>query len=323
MAFAPPLHLRNPHLQSVLASAGPRSHLERARFAPLIAASSPVVLPAAGGARLLGHYAEKKGADALVTLIHGWEGSSGSTYILSAAAHLHRAGFSVLRLNLRDHGPSHHLNGELFHSARTDEVAESIRAAQDLHPHEHNHLAGFSLGGNFALRVALRAGGDGPRLTSAAAVCPVLDPGRTMALMRKRHPFYSAYFRRKWKRSLRTKQALHPNLDLSEVLALPDLDSMTDHLVAGHTPYADAAEYYRQYTLTDGRLAALSIPTRIIQSQDDPLIPADELANLPHCDHLTVELTDFGGHCGFIDSLTGPSWVDRRLVELFSQSRPS
>ena len=72
------------------------------------------------GVRLLGYHTESAGPKSrgLVVMLHGWEGSADSTYILSVAPKLIAAGYSVFRLNFRDHGDSHHLNRELFHSCR-------------------------------------------------------------------------------------------------------------------------------------------------------------------------------------------------------------
>ena len=39
-------------------------------------------------------------------------------------------GFDVVRLNLRDHGETHHLNRDLFHSCRLPEVVGAVRALQ-------------------------------------------------------------------------------------------------------------------------------------------------------------------------------------------------
>src|SRR5690606_41569990 len=61
--------------------------------------------------------------DAAAILLRGWEGSSRSAYQLTTAQRLLGLGFDVLRLNLRDHGDSHHLNRELFNSTRSPEVA--------------------------------------------------------------------------------------------------------------------------------------------------------------------------------------------------------
>jgi uncharacterized protein len=127
--FAPPLPLRNPHLQTILASTRPRRLLAESRACHLLAASREIILDCGQGVRLLCTSAASHGdSRGLAILIHGWEGSSNSSYMLSAATRLYDAGFTICRLNLRDHGDSHRLNRELFNSTRLTEV---IGAMQD------------------------------------------------------------------------------------------------------------------------------------------------------------------------------------------------
>ena len=73
-------------------------------------------------------------------------------------------------------------------------------------------VAGYSLGGNFALRLALRAPAAGLELARAIAVCPVLDPAATMTEMERGQPLYHWYFQRKWRSSLERKRELFPTL---------------------------------------------------------------------------------------------------------------
>ena len=80
----------------------------------------------------------------LVILIHGWEGSAESTYLQLMAHHLYAAGISVYRLNLRDHGDSHHLNEDLFHSCRLDEVVAAIEQLAQRFSTQKIYLLGFS-----------------------------------------------------------------------------------------------------------------------------------------------------------------------------------
>ena len=109
-------------------------------------------------------------------LIHGWEGSAEAMYVMSTAQRLMEQGFDVFRLNPRDHGPSHHLNPELFHSNRIGEVVGAVGALAERYRPEALMLAGFSLGGNFCLRVAARApaAAGGERLGRPV---PIEDPG--------------------------------------------------------------------------------------------------------------------------------------------------
>ena len=140
-----------------------------------------------GDGVLLGHYSSQVAADAagadLAILLHGWEGSADSMYVLSLGSYLFELGCDVYRLNFRDHGPSHHLNEEIFHSCRLDEVVGAVRAIQRAIPQPRVTIAGFSLGGNFALRVAARAPAAGITLERAIAICPVLRPHSTMDVL--------------------------------------------------------------------------------------------------------------------------------------------
>src|SRR5690606_40777887 len=111
-----------PHLQTLLGSIGPK-RIRAARLAANRRGES-LELRADDGTVLLGEFDPAPAPrDAVAILLHGWEGSSRSAYQLTTAQRLLGLGFDVLRLNLRDHGDSHHLNRELFNSTRSPEVA--------------------------------------------------------------------------------------------------------------------------------------------------------------------------------------------------------
>ncbi len=105
-----------------------------------------------------------------VVMLHGWEGDANALYMLSLARRLLARGFEILRLNLRDHGGTQQLNPGLFHSCRLPEVIGAVRRAQQLFCGLPLHLAGFSLGGNFLLRVAADAAQAGLTLASCVAI---------------------------------------------------------------------------------------------------------------------------------------------------------
>ncbi|MBC7984978.1 MAG: alpha/beta hydrolase, partial [Candidatus Obscuribacterales bacterium] len=131
MTFSPPWLLRNAHVQSVLPSLKIRRPLLMRRARAMLAVSKPVLLDCGEGVRLLGMHSAQPNAQIaaqgtqrseLVVLIHGWEGSADSLYVMSLAGYLFDHGYHVFRLNLRDHGPTHHLNEDIFHSCRIAEV---------------------------------------------------------------------------------------------------------------------------------------------------------------------------------------------------------
>lgn len=291
------------------------------RAAPVIAASRDLVLDCGDGVRLLGRLAEpvpKRGQ--LAVLLHGWEGSADSLYLLSVAQALFEQGFTVLRLNLRDHGGTHALNEELFHSCRIAEVTGAVASLQSLFPEADLSLVGFSLGANFWLRVGARAPAAGIRIRRIVAVCPVLDPATTLDALERGAALYRQYFLFKWRRSLRAKQAAWPDrYDFGELLSDSSLTAMTDRMVRKYTDYPDLETYLKGYAITGDALAGLQAPAHLVTSSDDPMILPRDLDRLSRPPALRVTVTPRGGHCGFMDSFSGPSWIDRLIVEEFSR----
>jgi predicted alpha/beta-fold hydrolase len=323
--FRPPAWLRNAHLQSILPSLPPLNQLAVRRARAVLAGAEEWLLDCGEGARLQAWHtpaptsAAGKGGR-LALLLHGWEGSADSAYVLSLAAELLRHGYAIVRLNLRDHGDTHHLNPELFHSCRLPEVVGAVQAIAARARPRRLYLAGFSLGGNFLLRVAA-SGRAPPELVDVVAVSPVLEPARTLDAMEFGIPVYERYFVRKWLKSLRLKERHWPGrYDMGATITERTLRGMTAALVDRHTEYPTLAEYLSGYAITGARLATLAASARLLTAADDPIIPADDLQHLAPSPQLTVVRTRHGGHCGFIDRLGRPSWADRFVVETFEAS---
>jgi uncharacterized protein len=286
------------------------------RAGPVVAAEKAFLVDCGDGVRLqCFHSSPQNSTGRVAVVLHGWEGSATSLYVLSLAEMLFERGFEVLRLNLRDHGDTHHLNRELFHSCRLPEVVGAMGNLQRMFPGKQLNLVGFSLGGNFVLRVAAQAGEANLDIAKAIAVSPVLDPGATLIALEQGMPGYQLYFVRKWMRSLLKKQAVWPgDYDFREIGRLANLRRMTAELIRHFTEFPSLDDYLNGYSITEGRLARLEVPATIITALDDPIIPAHSLERLarPSCLQLTV--TRFGGHCGFLERLVGPSWVERRII---------
>ena len=326
-SFNPPWWLKNPHVQSSLVSLPVRRKFVERRAVALIANSHEHLLDCGDGVTLQCFHSSPALANAreslgTVVLVHGWEGSSASLYMLSLAQSLFNVGFDIVRLNLRDHGETHHLNRDIFHSCLLPEVVGAVKRLQEMFPGRPLNLAGISLGGNFMLRVAAQAREAGLRIGKVVAISPVLDPVETLHALEHGHELYHWYFIRKWNRSLVKKQAAWPAYhNFAEFLRLTSLRDKTAEMVAKFTQFASLDDYLNGYSITGDRLATLSSPATIITSLDDPIIPVVGLERLTQSPHLKVTLTRYGGHCGFFDTLSGETWLERRLVaELKGQS---
>lgn len=323
--FQPPRWLRNRHLQSMLASTGARRRSIDRRAAGVVGVEAELLLDCGEGVRLQCFQSSPLNSSGRpAVILHGWEGSAQSLYILSLAQQLFDRGFEVLRLNLRDHGETHHLNRDLFHSCRLSDVVGALRAIQVLFPGAPLRLAGFSLGGNFMLRAAAQSVEAGLTIAKVVAVSPVLDPSETLLALEQSFPGYQLYFVRKWMRSLLKKQAVWPgHYDFRELGRMADLRRMTAELVRRFTDFPSLEEYLNGYAITEGGLQHLKVPARIITSLDDPIIPAHSLKRLARAASLQLTVTRHGGHCGFLERLGGPSWVERKIVEEFESGVPA
>lgn len=319
MEFRPPRLLRNAHLQSVLASSGLRGRVARRRFPQFSAMARAELLDCGQGVRLLGFHTPLPAGQAsrgMVVLIHGWEGCADSSYMLAIGGRLQRAGYEVFRLQLRDHGDTHHLNEELFHSCRLDEVVGAVQAIAQRYPQRPLLIGGFSLGGNFALRVANQAERAGLPLAGAVAVCPPVDPQHTLDAIERAPFMYEWYFVRKWTRSLRRKQTLYPHrYAFEDWLRRPTLRDLTDRLVRQYTDFGQLENYLRGYSIAGERLAQMPVPTSIVAAEDDPVIPVSDFHGLQHAPGTELLLTRFGGHCGFIQGAGLKSWIEDWFVD--------
>ena len=327
--YRPPFWLRSPHVQSILAT----SPLRRARGALLLkrcgAVHAPYIVDGGDGVRLEGVHSRMPGTEprGLALLLHGWEGSIESSYMRMTAAHLLRAGFEVFRLNFRDHGDTHHLKQALFHSNRIDEV---VHAGVDIANRFLSDgvrpmvVAGYSLGGNFALRVALRAPAAGLPLARVAAVCPLLDPGVTMTRMEQVMPFYMRYFERSWRASLRRKRDTFPEYyDFDDRILRLRMRELTRWLVERHTDFDTLDDYFNGYSIAGDRLSALQMPADLLTAADDPVIPVEEFHALQLPAHAAIEIAGRGGHCGFLDGTRLDGYAERWVTARLSAALPS
>ncbi len=313
--FDPPRALRNGHVQTLLASAGLRRWLLGHDRRRVERGARELLIDGGDGVRLQGFLTRQDilpRAHGMVVIVHGWEGSARSSYIAGVAARLLDRGCDVLRLNLRDHGDTAHLNRGLFHSCRIDEVVNAIRAIRREQATTALALIGFSLGGNFVLRVALRAPAA---VAHVLAVCPVVSPAAVLHELEHGPWFYQRYFLHKWRHSLRRKQAAFPDVQwFTREEFAGNLRELTRALVLRHTDFGSLEQYLDGYSIAGDRLAALRVPTTLLTAADDPIIPVADFHALRLPAQVELDIAEHGGHCGFIDAAFPHSFVERYAV---------
>jgi uncharacterized protein len=321
--FHPPWPLRSGHIQTMLSSSGVRRRLLPAHAHEVQKGAQEVLVDVGQGDRLSGRYTAQrtgKASQGLAILFHGWEGSVDSTYVLQTGSRLLEDGWDVFRLNFRDHGDSHGLNEALFHSCRIDEVVAALGEICRLFPSRRVGVAGFSLGGNFALRAGMMAPALHVPLDYVLAVCPIIDPAEGLFSLESEAPwFYQAYFMQKWRRSLRRKQQAFPQQTYFELTELKqNMRDLTRSLVLRHTDFGSLEAYLDGYSVAGDRLMGLHLPATILTSRDDPVIPVGAFDQLTLPPNVELDIAPHGGHCGFIRDFGMTSFTDEYIAARFA-----
>lgn len=265
-----------------------------------------------GNVRLLAYFtpaSSNRRAKGAAILMHGWEGCSHSTYNLVTARELSHAGYHVFRLNLRDHGPGYHVHPQALNRGvfLGTLLAECVRAAAQLAGMVRPlpvYLVGFSMGGNFALRAAIRHKSlPIPNLRKVVAVNPAINPLWSTQRIDS-VPAFRRYFREPWLAQLRQKERFFPNrYDFRRAADIESLVDLTAWLVRREGLYPDAEAYFADYAVLGNATAGLSVATQIITSRDDLIVPVADFYGLAPSPLLKIELHAHGGHVGYMEGL--------------------
>ncbi len=89
------------------------------------------------------------------------------------------------------------------------------------------------------------------------------------------------------------------------------------------TDFSDTQAYLAGYALTGDRLSSLRVPSHLISSADDPVIPASDLSLIARPAALRIEVTPHGGHRGFIRDWRLRGWAEERMAGILAASAQS
>jgi hypothetical protein len=321
MSFVPRRGLRNGHVMTIYAWAMPR------RF-PHLPPPESRYFDVAPDARVLAHchWQPEPREAATMLCLHGLEGSSHAHYMCGLADKAFASGFNVVRLNQRNCGGTEKLSAGLYHSGLTADpraVIDELRQRDGL---PALFVAGYSLGGNLALKLAGEYGDDPPpELLGVAAVSPVAEVGECVkALERRTNLVYEWNFTRNLRARMRRKGRAWPGrFPVERLREIRTVRMFDDVFTAPHFGFNGAEDYY--YRASSMRVIdRVRVPALIVAAKDDPFVPWAPFTDpvVAGNPHITVELTTHGGHCAFVAEPTGTEddgyWAERRIMEFAS-----
>jgi predicted alpha/beta-fold hydrolase len=282
----------------------------------------------AADARVLAHchWHSDRTARTTLLLLHGLEGSSSAHYMRGIAAKAWAAGCNVVRLNQRNCGGTEHLSRGLYHSGLTHDPLFVIRTLID-EGIRSIAVAGYSLGGNLALKLAGELGTSLPELTAVCAVSPTMDLGACVqALERKANIPYQFNFVRNLKNRMRRKAAAFPgDFSLEPLGRVWTVRQFDEAYTAPHHGFDGASDYYHRASALRV-IDRIAVPTLILTAADDPFVPPESFRDpaLTANSRITVYVSPHGGHCGFLEHGTGDYdgyWAEREIVRFVINAR--
>jgi predicted alpha/beta-fold hydrolase len=252
--------------------------------------------PQAGTISIQGELRREPGNERCVVIVHGLGGSIDRHYCIEAAAAAQRAGISCLRIGLRG---ADRQGEDFYHAGLVADIAAAL-ASPALVDFAQLYVVGYSLGGHVTLRYAL--GPTDSRLRAVAAVCAPLDLelgaqliDQTRSTIYRQHvldglnEIYGAVALRRpvptpMERVLRARR-------------MREWDSLT---VVPRYGFGSVENYYASMS-AGPRLHELCVPSLLVQSTYDPMVPpwTYERHLQKALPMLEVQRIGSGGHVAF------------------------
>lgn len=306
-----PRWLRSPHLQTVIGAAPlyapPRSH-ERL-------ATHELRIPLGDGHRLHARAWWQDEVGPAVVLVHGIGGSGDSRCVLRGAVALHRAGYHVIRLDMRGAGTSGPDSPSLYHGGLSSDLDVALAFVARDPRVSRVVLFGYSGGGSMSLKLAGEWGQHVPsHVAAVVSVSAPLDYTRVARWMDQlgRLP-YRRHVLSQLVANAREFARLHPGRvhyrarDLDRMRTFRVFDG---RVIAPMHGFRDVDTYYEQAS-SGPWLGRIRVPTLLVHAEDDPMVPHDSvrpwLAETSSA--VTVETTRHGGHIGWLAGLDEESWI--------------
>lgn len=312
----PPFWAKGPHAQTIL---GNYLHPQKNPDA-----HAAVEVPVSDGDKLLAQFYPTDGADTVVYLFHGLAGNAEGSYMARQIRLGRSRGRHVYAVNHRGCGLGRGLARHPYHSGRAEDLAAVIREGRKRHPDALHVAVGFSLSGNALLLLAagVRAN-DKPDL-AIAVNAPIFLEEAALNLKRGFCKVYDWRFSLKLRREVykrRKDGLLDRDYQIPLINSLHDFDNQYTAPAGG---FEHREDYYASCS-AGPHLHKIDIPTVLLTSRDDPMVPVSGYLRTEHSPCIHFHLEDKGGHMGYLhhrDTDVGDRrWLDHALDLWLERSR--
>jgi predicted alpha/beta-fold hydrolase len=225
---------------------------------------------------------------------------------------------------MRGCGSGRGLAKQIYHSGRSEDVFEAIKAVKKETPDSPMILIGFSLGGNIVLKLAGELGEIAKSfLDRMIAVSPPVDLYSSILMLG--HPdnaMYERYFYKLLRADVHYRHKKFkdlPPIELPRNLKIYEFDQIYTAPACG---FKSVHDYYSRCSSAQF-VPEIAIPCKVLLAEDDPIISCRSLDGIDIPSNVTVFRTKKGGHMGYLghpQSEKGFHWLDSVLIEWIQES---
>lgn len=261
----------------------------------------------------------------VVLLLHGLEGSSRRGYALNVYKELESRGIGAVGMNFRGCSGEPNRTARSYHSGETGDLRQVLGLLCERFRGSPLGVIGFSLGGNVLLKYLGEEGNAAAtRIRTCVAVSVPYDLGACADALE--HTRMGRFYTRRFLVTLKDKTVarralIEDRVDMARALRSRSFREFDDAVTAPLHGFESAQDYYRRCS-SAGFVAAVRVPTLLVQAEDDPFLPAGAIpsaaiAGNPVLDPLFLAK---GGHVGFIGGQPWAPrfWVERAVAECFA-----
>ncbi|AWW32833.1 alpha/beta hydrolase [Echinicola strongylocentroti] len=262
------------------------------------------------------------GSKKLLIISHGLEGNSARHYVTGLVKLFNQHQVDALAWNNRSCSGEMNRQQVLYHHGASHDLKTVIEHVLATGEYTDIYLAGISMGGAQTLKYLGEEGSALPNPIKKAAVysTPCNLPDSAATLRFTKNIFYKNKFLAKLKVKMAEKAKQFPGI-IDEVLlqTVNDFDKFDDHFTAKLHGYRNGQDFYHAVS-PDNWMEEISVPTLIVNAQNDPLLidRCYPIQLAAQHEMVYLEMPKRGGHTGFAVKRKEFSWAEERLLEFLN-----
>jgi len=255
----------------------------------------------------------------LVIITHGLEGDSHRHYVLGMAKLFTENGYDALGWNCRSCSGEMNRLPRFYHHGDANDLRFVIQYAISKYGYQEIVLVGFSMGGSLSLRAVAEFPDLVPKeiksVVAFSVPCDLLTSVKILS--QSTNKIYSKRFLRKLGEKIKLKEKVFPDLISSEgyekIKHFVDFDNRYTAPLHGFT---DAYDFYKQASVKPF-LPNIRVPSLIVQAKNDTFLSPEcfVFEEAEQNENLFMQVTNYGGHCGFMLPGSEFSWAELRALE--------